>query len=53
MAARDCVDRALETGLGDGIRYERRVFHALFATQDQKEGMRAFVEKRSASFTGQ
>jgi enoyl-CoA hydratase len=53
MAARDCVDRALETGLGDGIRYERRVFHALFATKDQKEGMRAFVEKRSASFTGQ
>ena len=52
MAARDCVDRALETGLGDGIRYERRVFHSLFATQDQKEGMRAFVEKRSASFTG-
>ncbi|MCH7232737.1 enoyl-CoA hydratase-related protein [Glycomyces sp. L485] len=53
MAARDCVDRALETGLADGIRYERRVFHSLFATQDQKEGMQAFLEKRSASFTGQ
>ncbi|GAB3998541.1 enoyl-CoA hydratase [Glycomyces albus] len=52
-AARDCVDRALETGLADGVRYERRVFHALFATDDQKEGMRAFLEKRPASFTGQ
>jgi enoyl-CoA hydratase len=52
MAARDCVDRALETGLADGIRYERRAFHALFATEDQKEGMRAFREKRQAVFTG-
>jgi enoyl-CoA hydratase len=51
-AARDCVDRALETGLTDGIRYERRVFHALFATDDQKEGMRAFKEKRKAVFNG-
>jgi enoyl-CoA hydratase len=51
-AARDCVDRALETGLSDGIRYERRVFHGLFATEDQKEGMRAFKEKRKAVFTG-
>lgn len=51
-AARDCVDRALETGLADGVRYERRVFHALFATEDQKEGMRAFLEKRPASFNG-
>ncbi|THV42149.1 enoyl-CoA hydratase-related protein [Glycomyces buryatensis] len=53
MAARDCVDRALETGLGDGIRYERRAFHALFATDDQKEGMRAFLEKRPPTFTGE
>jgi enoyl-CoA hydratase len=52
MAARDCVDRALETGLADGIRYERRAFHALFATEDQKEGMQAFIEKREATFTG-
>lgn len=52
MAARDCVDRALETGLADGIRYERRVFHSLFATEDQREGMRAFLEKRAASFKG-
>lgn len=52
MAARDCVDRALETGLADGIRYERRVFHSLFATADQKEGMQAFLEKRKPSFEG-
>ncbi|MES5821284.1 enoyl-CoA hydratase-related protein [Streptomyces sp. RG80] len=51
-AARDCVDRSLETGLRDGIRYERRVFHALFATADQKEGMTAFLEKRPPRFTG-
>ena len=51
-AARDCVDRALETSLSEGIRYERSAFHALFATEDQKEGMRAFLEKRSATFTG-
>ncbi|MEU9914980.1 enoyl-CoA hydratase-related protein [Streptomyces sp. NPDC051001] len=51
-AARDCVDRSLETGLRDGIRYERRVFHALFATHDQKEGMAAFLEKRAPRFTG-
>ena len=52
MASRECVDRALETGLSDGIRYERRAFHALFATADQDEGMRAFLEKRAASFVG-
>ncbi|MDA1362141.1 enoyl-CoA hydratase-related protein [Glycomyces luteolus] len=51
-AARDCVDQALETGLAEGVRYERRAFHALFATEDQKEGMRAFKEKREASFNG-
>lgn len=51
-AARDCVDRALETGLRDGIRYERGLFHALFATEDQKEGMAAFLEKRPPRFVG-
>ena len=51
-AARECVDRALETGLRDGLRFERRVFHALFATEDQTEGMSAFLEKRTPKFTG-
>jgi enoyl-CoA hydratase len=52
MVAREAVDRALEGGLRDGILFERRVFHALFATADQTEGMRAFLEKRPAHFTG-
>ncbi|WP_030615524.1 enoyl-CoA hydratase-related protein [Streptomyces fulvoviolaceus] len=51
-AARECVNQSLETGLRDGIRFERRVFHALFATHDQKEGMTAFLEKRAPRFTG-
>ncbi|WP_328364875.1 enoyl-CoA hydratase-related protein [Streptomyces sp. NBC_00445] len=51
-AARECVNQAMETGLRDGIRFERRVFHALFATADQKEGMSAFLEKRAPHFTG-
>ncbi|MFI8931210.1 enoyl-CoA hydratase-related protein [Streptomyces sp. NPDC053474] len=50
-AAREAVDRALETGLRDGILFERRVFHGLFATEDQREGMRAFLEKREPRFT--
>ncbi|MDG4861533.1 enoyl-CoA hydratase-related protein, partial [Streptomyces sp. T-3] len=50
--AREAVDRALETGLRDGVLFERRVFHALFATEDQSEGMRAFLEKRTPRFTG-
>jgi enoyl-CoA hydratase len=50
MAARDAVDRALETGLRDGLLFERRTFHALFATADQKEGMQAFLDKRPAVF---
>ncbi|MDN5202581.1 enoyl-CoA hydratase [Fulvivirgaceae bacterium BMA10] len=52
MVAREAVDRALELGLKEGILFERRTFHALFAIEDQKEGMRAFIEKRKPSFKG-
>src|SRR5690606_5912023 len=48
--AKEAVNRALETSLGEGLRYERRLFHALFALEDQKEGMAAFVEKRKPAF---
>ncbi|AVS80270.1 enoyl-CoA hydratase [Paracidovorax avenae] len=51
MAAKETVNRAFEGSLSDGLMYERRLFHALFATQDQKEGMAAFLEKRPAAFT--
>jgi enoyl-CoA hydratase len=50
MTAKEAVNRALETTLSEGIRFERRVFQALFATEDQKEGMAAFSEKRAAEF---
>jgi enoyl-CoA hydratase len=50
LLAKECVNRAFEGPLEEGMRYERRVFHALFATEDQKEGMDAFVNKRKASF---
>ena len=50
MMVKECVNRALETTLAEGIRFERRVFHAMFATEDQKEGMAAFAEKRKAAF---
>ncbi len=50
MAAKEAVNRAFETTLAEGIRFERRVFHPLFATEDQKEGMAAFVAKRPAAF---
>ncbi len=53
MAAKESVNRAFEGTLNDGIMFERRLFHALFATQDQKEGMDAFVNKRKALFTHQ
>ena len=49
-AAKESVNRAFETSLAEGVRFERRVFHALFATEDQKEGMAAFIEKRPAKF---
>jgi enoyl-CoA hydratase len=50
MLAKEAVNRAYESGLADGILFERRVFHSLFATEDQKEGMRGFVEKRKPQF---
>jgi enoyl-CoA hydratase len=50
MMAKEAVNRAYETPLAEGILFERRMFHSLFATEDQKEGMRAFVEKRKPSF---
>ncbi len=48
--AKECVNRAFESGLSDGVSHERRVFHALFATDDQKEGMDAFLNKRPPNF---
>jgi enoyl-CoA hydratase len=50
LIAKEAVNRAYETTLSEGIRFERRVFHSLFATEDQKEGMAAFIEKRKPSF---
>jgi enoyl-CoA hydratase len=50
MMAKECVNRAYEGGLSDGVQFERRMFHSLFATEDQKEGMDAFVNKRKAEF---
>jgi enoyl-CoA hydratase len=50
MMAKESVNRSFETTLAEGIRFERRLFHAMFATEDQKEGMAAFVEKRKAQF---
>jgi enoyl-CoA hydratase len=51
IAAKESVNRAFESGLSDGVMFERRLFHALFSTADQKEGMDAFVNKRKAQFT--
>jgi enoyl-CoA hydratase len=50
MAAKESVNRAYESSLAEGVLFERRTFHSLFATEDQKEGMRAFVEKRKPAF---
>ncbi len=51
MIAKEAVNRAFETTLSEGVRYERRVFWSLFATEDQKEGMAAFADKRKPEFT--
>ena len=53
MMAKDSVNAAFETSLTEGIKVERRIFHASFATKDQKEGMAAFAEKRKPNFTNQ
>jgi enoyl-CoA hydratase len=50
MMAKESVNRAYETTLNEGVRFERRLFHSLFATEDQKEGMAAFIEKRKPAF---
>jgi enoyl-CoA hydratase len=51
MATKEAVNRAFESGLTDGLMFERRLFHSMFATSDQKEGMDAFMGKRKAVFT--
>ena len=51
LMAKEAVNRAFETTLAEGIRFERRLFHSLFGTADQKEGMAAFAEKRQPNFT--
>ena len=50
MMIKESVNRAFETTLSEGVHYERRVFHSMFALEDQKEGMAAFVEKRKPIF---
>jgi enoyl-CoA hydratase len=49
-AAKEAVNRAFESGLSEGVMFERRIFHSLFATEDQKEGMKAFIEKRKPAW---
>lgn len=50
MAVKESINRAFEVSLSEGVRFERRVFHAAFASEDQKEGMAAFIEKREPDF---
>lgn len=50
MMVKESINRAFEVSLSEGVRFERRVFHAAFATEDQKEGMAAFIAKREAQF---
>jgi enoyl-CoA hydratase len=50
MMAKETINRAYETTMAEGVRFERRLFHSMFATADQKEGMAAFADKRKAKF---
>jgi enoyl-CoA hydratase len=50
MMVKEAVNRSYETTLAEGIRFERRLFHSTFATEDQKEGMAAFIDKRKPAF---
>ena len=51
MMAKESVKRAFEVNMVEGVRFERRLFHSSFATEDKEEGMAAFIEKRSPNFT--
>ncbi|MNC69536.1 putative enoyl-CoA hydratase echA8 [compost metagenome] len=53
MMIKESINRAFEVSLAEGLRFERRTFHSIFATLDQKEGMQAFVDKRQANFKNQ
>ena len=50
MMVKESINRAYETTLAEGVRFERRLFHSAFATEDQKEGMAAFLDKRPAEW---
>ena len=50
LAAKEAINQAFEMSLSEGVRFERRIFHSLFATADQKEGMAAFIAKRPPKF---
>ena len=52
MMARECIAMAEETGLAEGLKFERRIYHAIFGTHDKTEGMSAFLEKRGPAFLG-
>lgn len=51
--AKECVNKAYDTTLKEGLHFEKRIFHSTFATKDQKEGMTAFIEKRPPNFTNE
>jgi enoyl-CoA hydratase len=53
MMVKESINASYESSLSEGIRFERRLFHSAFATEDQKEGMKAFLEKRPAKFKHQ